>query len=227
MRLVCLMVLASFLLAGSVFAYTEVIYPSPDSPTGTNWIALRGVPFDPDPLTIFGDLNYIDGAIFRLDATTGGTEPYFSFQEPGGPFGGMLLGDGYWVNNSTGAEYTISYDGAPDGLPDGVGQKTDMWISLPGMTGGNGGTHWVGHPFDHPVPFVNVLVTDGTQTIPVMDAIAAGWLEGYWPYLDGPTQGTLQVDPDYIVGEPDLLPGHMYIVNTMKPNLALIIPPAQ
>lgn len=225
MRLVCLMVLASFLLAGSVFAYSEVIYPAPNGTTGANWIALRGVPFDPDPIAIFGDVDLIDGMIARLDPTSGGTEDYWSFQEPGGPFGGMLLGDGYWLNSTS--QYTINYDGAPDGLPDGAGQKTDMWISLPGVTGREGGFHWIGHPFNHEVPFVNVMVTDGTQTISVLDAIEAGWLDGYWAYLDAPSQGTLNVDPEELMGSPNLEPGRMYQVFTRKANLALIIPPAQ
>jgi len=225
MRLVT--ILALILLASAAFGqYSEVLYPGPGGSIGENWIALRGVPFDPTPAVIFGDEARIDdGRLQRLDASTQNVYGYLSFMPE--EFGGMLLGDGFTVLVDNGTGYTINYDGAPDGLPDGAGQKTDMWISLPGQTGMNGGQHFIGHPFDHAVPFVNVLVTDGTRTIPVMNAIAEGWLEGYWPYLDGPTQSVLQVDPDEIVGSPYLEPGHMYVVNTMKANLALIIPPAQ
>ena len=225
MKIACLLVLASLVLASAACAtnYQEVLYPHSSGAYGNNLIAMRGVPFDPDPISVFGDVNLIDGALSRLTPTSGNTETYFSFQEPGGPFGGMLLGDGYMIQVA-GSQVTISYDGVADGVPDGAGQMTDMWVSLPGVTGREGGYHMVGHPFDHNVLWANVQVTDGTQTIPVMDAVNLGWLDGYWAYLDAPTQSTFNVDPDEIMGSAYMEPGRAYIVFTRKSNIALIIP---
>lgn len=226
MRLAVLLALAGIMLASMVCAedYTEVLYPSPfPGYTGENWIAMRSVPFDPNPEIVFGDLSLIDdGRLQRRDPVTGNLEGFISFEPE--VFGGMLLGDGYKVYVQDGLQHTITYSGAPAGLPDGVGQLTDMWISLPGQSGMNGGMHWVGFPFNHPVLWTNVLVTDGTQTVPVLDAVNLGWLQGYWQYMDAPTQNLMQVDPDELSGSAYLEPGRTYEVITMKSNLALIIP---
>ena len=226
MRLVLVFVLVGILTASIACAvtYSEVLYPHPNGTTGVNWIALRGVPFNPDPIDIFGSVDLIDGFLSRLDPITANTETYFSFQEPEGPFGNMLLGEGYWVNVGDGIQHTINYEGAPDGLKDSNGVMTDMWISLPGRSGHNGGFHWVGFPFNHNVLWSDVLVTDGKETIPVMVAVDRGWLDGLWAYVDAPTQNTLNVDPDGIYGSDMLEPGRMYRVFTRKSNLALIIP---
>jgi len=227
-----LVALAGLLLSSAAFAqetYTETLYPAPDGTNGVNWIALRGVPFDPSPVTVFGDEMRIDGLMSKLDPVTGNTNTYFSFDAES--FGNLLLGDGFWVNNDSGNEYTISYQGVYDGVPSDLTNETtraatmtDMWISLPGQTGSNGGYHWVGFPFNHPIPWVNVKVTDGTQTLPVQDAVAAGWLLDFWAYMDGPSQSTFNVDPDGIMGADVLEPGRMYQVVTYRSNLALIIP---
>lgn len=226
MKIATFVILAGLLLATAACAvttYTETIYAG--VPSGDNWIALRGVPFYPDPVDVFGDLMMIDDArLSWLNAPTGSVEPYYSFQEPDGPFGKMLLGVGYTALNDSGSNYTIQYVGLDDGVPDESSKMTDMWISLPGLTGGTGGEHWVGFPFDHPVAWEDVQVTDGTQTIDVQTAVGLGWLDMYWQYRDGASQDVLQVDPDGIVGDSNLLPGAMYIVQTYKSNIALIIP---
>lgn len=223
--------LAGLLLSGVAFAattYTDTLYPSPGGGVGENWVALRGVPFDPAPAVVFGDETVIDdGRLSKLDGPTANVFGYYSYDPDS--FGKMLLGEGYIVMVTDDIEHAVSYSGIEDGVPsDPVNAPgttmTDMWVSLPGITGGSGGEHWIGHPFNHSVPFVNVKVTDGTQTLPVQDAIAAGWLEGYWTYLDAATQNVYQVDPDGINGSDQLEAGHMYIVRTLKNNLALIIP---
>lgn len=218
--------LMGLLLAGTANAetYTQTMY------SGCNWFALNGVPLDPAPSSIFvGEEGLIDGALTRLDPTNGNTIPWFSWDDPA-TFGGMLLGDGFRLNVEDGVDHTISYEGAPDGLPDANG-KTDMWISLPGFTGQEGGMHWIGTPYATPVLWSSILVTDGTKTVPVMDfddttedAVSLGWIEPYWAYLDAASGNTCYVDPDGIFGDPNMLPGQLFEVITHKSNLALIIP---
>ncbi|MEN6521497.1 MAG: hypothetical protein ABFD46_10170 [Armatimonadota bacterium] len=233
MRIACLVVMACLLLAVGATAatYTQILYPDTSGAYGANWIALKAVPFDPNPITVFGSVDLIDGTLSRLDPVTGNTEGYFSFQEPDGPFGNMLLGEGYWLNVTT-TSHTISYQGAVDGLgtestvTEGtkISSMTDMWISLPGPTGEEGGYHWVGFPFSHNVLWTDVKVTDGNETVPVLTAVSNGWLDGGWAYLDAATQSTYGVDPDEIMGSAYLEPGNMYQIFTRKANLALIIP---
>lgn len=231
MRKTALLVLAGLVLSSVAFAattYTETIYGLSGA-QAENWIAMRGVPFNPDPQAVFGGTSLIDdGLLNKLNAPMGGVDQYYSYQEPGGPFGNMLLGDGYVVYVNDGAEHTFSYSGVDDGVPSDptnpTTTMTDMWISLPGITGANGGSHWIGHPFNHNTLWTDVMVTDGTTTIPVTQAVADGWLEGSWQYMNAAFQGVEMIDPDGINGSPNMMPGHMYIVNTFKPNLALIIP---
>jgi len=105
---------------------------------------------------------------------------------------------------------------------------TDMWISLPGVSSDNpaypGGWHFVGNPFNHNVLWTDIKVTDGTETIDMITACELGWLDGYWEYLNGASQGISLVDFEGILGSEYLQPGHMYKVFTRKANLALIIP---
>lgn len=236
MKLVCLMILASLLLATAACAtttYTQVVYPAPGYPsvwdTGFNHFALKGVPLDPTPTSVFAGMpiGTGDAGLGRWDEINQGPVNY----DPDAPeaFGGMLLGVGYTLAvNPNDADpngtWTVSYDGVDDGIPDGVGQMTDMWISLPGLSGGdNGGMHWVGHPFDHDVLWTDVQVTDGTQTVSVQDAIGLGWLEGGWTYWDAVNQGPMTIDPDDEFGQ-YMHPGMMYLVPTLANNIALIIP---
>jgi hypothetical protein len=135
-------------------------------------------------------------------------------------FGGILLGEGYMINNSGSTAITVSYEGAPDGLPDSEGVGTDMWISLPG-----GSMHWMGNPFYHSVGFDQIMVTDGTQTLRMASAVSQNWLSGTWTTLDGQTQeettvGLASLNPD----DSFLRPTHMYKVQTYRQNLAVIIP---
>jgi hypothetical protein len=170
------------------------IYP------GENWISFPLIPLNTDPAEsyYFGSTpvdgifwqgsaqatdDLITGNLYSYDAYNGtwatygvGDFRYF------GHMGSAWFGDGYILNN-TGSQTTVSFTGIANGVPNASETKTDIWISLPGRYGQQGGVHWIGHPFNHNVPFVNVKVTDGLVTLPVMDAINQGWLQGHWGYL--------------------------------------------
>lgn len=232
MKLVCLTILACLVLATAACAtttYTQILYPAPGYPdvqdTGLNYFAMKGVPLNPDPAVILGNVP-IDGVLGRWDAVTASPISYDQFGPEG--FGGMLLGEGYQIainpnpDNTVDGTWTISYDGIDDGIPDGVNEMTDIWISLPGVTA-EGGLQWVGHPFNHDVLWEDVQVTDGTQTISVTDACNNGWLESAWQYWDPVSQSPMSIDifDDYGMY---MHPGISYVVPTLRSNLALIIP---
>lgn len=226
MRLVCLLVLAAMLLGCAAYAetYYEDLYPAPDGTIGANQFALRAVPLDPTPETILAGIPIVS----NLTLWDAENSCPISYDPDLGGFGGLLLGSGYSVNMEWNAAEVdghtrIQYDGAPDGLSTDQGTTgTDMWISLPGVSGmTDGGIHWVGMPFNHNVEWTTVKVTDGTETIDVMDAVGRGWLEGFWPYWDGVNQSPLNIDLDL---QPNMEPGKVYMVTTHRNNLALIIP---
>jgi hypothetical protein len=193
--------------------YGLSIYP------GENYFSLPAVPFNSDPVSVISDLNTIS-SLCRFDPVPNNMVSYTEwFPEE---FQGMVLGDGFyiWGGDET---YTTTYQGYPDALRDDNGNLTDICISLPGYTDSEGGPHWIGHPFNHQILWTNVLVTDGIKTIPVLDAVGQGWLEGGWTTWDAVNQGPISIDLDDPVNC-YMQPGYMYIVFTHKSNLALIIP---
>jgi hypothetical protein len=229
MRTACFVILISLLMASAAMAvttYTETIYiDNFFGSSGINWVALRGVPFNPAADVVLGDIARADGRLAKLDATVGGTLLWaFDWN--------MILGEGYVLENGESADYVISYEGVDNGVPDSTGAKTDMWISLPGLNEGlpgyPGGAHWIGNPYDSEVDVRSIQVTNGSKTIPFFDddsetedAVHLGWVEQYWNYRDNASQGSMYTDPEAF----DMLqPGRMYEVITHQPNLALIIP---
>lgn len=241
MKLTVMLTLVCMLLTGAAFAttYTNAIYPANGYPTvqdgGMNFFALKGVPTNGgDPMVI------LDSALSGLTGIYGwdpvlGNPKNFDPSEPSA-FGNFLLGEGYMVTVVPNSEdpdgkWTVSYTGAVDGLGTEsavtggtkVSGMTDMWISLPGVTGGNGGEHYIGFPFDHEILWESMLVTDGTETISVMDAVINGWIDSVWSWWDPVLQNPMVIDPS----DPSLMymkPGMMYDIVTYRPNLALIIP---
>jgi len=189
---------------------------------GWNQIAAPLVPFNPDPLAIFGSVP-VNGTLWRLNAPDQGMTPYDDLDPA--MFGNILLGDGYQISCDAGA--TISYDGVPDGVPDGSGNMTDMWISLPGnqLDGADaGGWHLIGQPFNHETNVVaNLSLTDGTTLKSWEEAVNAGWCEGVMWQLDAASGGMIDVGFD-LATDDHLRIGLGYQFQTFKDNLALIIP---
>ncbi len=192
-----------------------------------NRIAAPLVPFNPDPLSVFNGVNIV-GTLWRFDAPSQTGIPYDDLDPT--QFGNILLGDGYelFCDAPMGATVaTVSYDGVPDGVPDGAGVKTDMWISLPGnqLDGVDaGGWHIIGQPFDHDTSVVNNLIlTDGTTAKTWEEAAAAGWCDSVMWALDAASATGIDVGFD-LATEDHLRAGKGYQFHTNKDNLALIIP---
>jgi hypothetical protein len=143
----------------------------------------------------------------------------------------VLLGDGYYYYaNET--HSVVSYDGVPDGVPDGSGNMTDMWISLPGNQfdgKDKGGWHMIGHPFNHDVTSDkgsgtgdNLFFTDGTTLKTWGEAVDAGWVDGTLSGWDSGTSFTITYDG--LGDRMDLQAAHAYWLLTYRDNLAMIIP---
>jgi hypothetical protein len=213
---------------------------------GWNLISVPTVPVDSNPYTVFDKApGGIDFMLSGWDPTSGGKP----FEGDVDSFGGVLLGDAFWLYVDSGlGGAKISYTGLEDGVPtDGV--MTDMWISLPGNSvdaytnpdpngdpnKNGGGWHLVGCPFNHPV-CVNkkdatqnesyigdrVLFTDGTEVKTWYDAVMAGWVD-YKMSGNDPVSGGFDIQYDGGGLDTSLQPGTGYWLNTYKDNLAMII----
>ncbi len=140
-----------------------------------------------------------------------------------------LLGDGFWLYNDGGSTVHVTYDGVPSGVPDGSGNKTDMWISLPGK-GDGGSWHIIGVPFDNDIICDdgdglggNIKFTDGTQMLDWDSAFQAGWVNDRFSGWNAATGG-FDVSYNGETEDDTLRAGHGYWVQTYVPNMAMILP---
>lgn len=225
--LACLLVLVASAVCSAATAMYDVYQ-------GFNLIAAPIVPFNSDPTVVFaGSHDGVDGTLSRWDPTNGGV--YYDSLDPGG-FGNILLGEGYWLQQTGTGHITI--DGVLDGVPDGSGKKTDMWISLPGNQAdagvnppSGGGWHLIGNPFDDVIPVDSgsgvgdrIKFTDGTVLLNWSEAANPpyAWVSAT---LSGwtPAGGGVDVQFDGLGSDDSLRPGMGYWLQTTKDNIAMII----
>jgi len=212
-----------FVISAACFA--ETVTAVLDLYSTKNLMALPNVPTNPDPYEVLATSGIEpDGNLTRWNTATNGYRAY----DAGLPelYGGMLIGDGFWLNGNS--SMVITYDAIPDGIPDDSGTMTDIWISLPGRGLGTGGKHLVGTPFAHNVDTDSdggnnlgdrIKFTDGTQLLSWGDAADAGWVAYTFQYWTGVGYRDLSYDS----GE-QMYAGRAYWVGTAKDNLAMIIP---
>lgn len=226
------LVLALVLVVGGAAVADSVTF---DTYAKLNMISAPLVPLNPDATSVFSNFDLVFTTnLSRWDSPSQSMVSYDPWAStPGGDFGNVLLGDGYWLIDPNQNTYTVT--GIPDGVPDGSGQMTDMWISLPGNQYDGkdaGGWNMIGQPFNHDTPIStdpnnptgdNIFVTDGTTLLTLGEADAAGWLDGMFSYWDGSTQ-TMMTAGFFFNDDDSLRPGKGYYIKTKKDNLALIIP---
>lgn len=189
---------------------------------GYETVACPIVPFDPEPSAVFNGLDFENGspALMRMDAVSKNLVTYDYWSMPDTAFGGILLGDGYLVWNDTGASATMTINGVPDGVPDALGNKTDMWISLP-----KAGWSLIGYPYNTPLTIDQdtgdpIFFTDGTSVKRWDAAVTAGWIGDNIQRFNG--IGWSLAGFNYY-DEDQLLPGKGYYIYTNVDNLAMII----
>lgn len=197
--------------------------------TGFNMIAVPIVPFDSTPAAVFANVfaqypnNQPFGALSTLDFGSGKA---YDPINPGG-FGGVMLGQGYWLKPKTAAA-SVTFTGFPDGLADTTGgAQTDMWISLPGASDGvNGAWHMFGQPFDHNTYPADIRFTDGTDVKTWAEAVALNWVYNTATGCDIALKGgNFTVSYDSLFSRDTCFRArHGYQIRTKKANLAMIIP---
>ena len=228
-----------FVVAGCSFAAQVATY---DVYGNWNMVGLPLVPFNPVPTNMVDGVfdpvfdEFAGGSLQRWDSPTQSMIAYTMFDP--GPFGNCLLGDGYWLQlpgDATVLVGSVSYSGVDDGVPDGGGNMTDMWISLPGnQFDGNDAGGWcmISQPYNHdtsfdkvPMSFTgdNILVTDGTVTKTLAEAATSGWLDEPFQFWNGALD-SMQTAGYFFADDDHMRAGQGYWVRTRKDNLALIIP---
>jgi hypothetical protein len=230
--LIIAMVLVIAVAAGAMAVTTGTatldLYPR------ANQICPSLIPFNPIPLdfstqnpsgTFNTWMELLDADwLKRLEPTTQSEQQYFiEWQPPSG----MLAGEGYiaWTQYDTPGSDVVrsfSYDGVDI-------SDTDLYISLPGLASGGGGSHWIGmtYPKDKIINYFDIVVTDGSQSYTMLDIYTgengapSDWINPTFIYLDPTSQSEYGL-PDEGPGA-DLYGGQAYRVQTLKSNLALII----
>lgn len=234
----------AFYLTVALLMVAGVAYATPggdgdiDVYTGMNTIGISRVPFVAEPWNAGGTGVFnpeftniqLHGRLYKVDATTGAYNTWNRFSPAA--FGNCLLGDGYWLNNTTGVQKSVVYTAVADGVPSN-NVMTDMWVSLPGnqLDGEDkGGNHLIGLPFDHQTNINktltngdNIFVTDGTELKTLKDAATAGWCLDTFSYWDNASGQYRTARPRF--GTVNYLsPDRGYWFTTKLDNLALIIP---
>ena len=202
----------------STFSFAATI----DIYNGYNCIALPNVPINPAPDSVLSG-GILDGYLSRFDAV-GGSDVTYSAWAPE-EFGGMILGDGYWLYSDMDIDYI--YDGLANGVPT-AGVKTDMWISLPGNQYDgvdNGGWHLIGNPYAEPVNYGYIWFTDGKDLLSWPDANVAGWVGDQFQGFTGLYQSAYCIVALGWGDGDELLSARGYYFLTFKDNLAMIIKP--
>jgi|GEM_PF-839279 len=186
-------------------------------------ISLPCIPLIPDPESVFDGFN-IYGNLVSWDPAYQAYNIYdYTMPET---FGGMLLGEGYWLSGLVGQQ--ISYKSLPSGIPaDGI--MADTWISLPGKNDGvnAGGSHLVGCPYNGNVPIGNIQFTDGIDVLSWPQAKMAGWVGSSMSYWTGSDYRSIKSDGTSSVTE--LHSGVGYWLESYLDNISMIVtapPPA-
>ncbi|MDH7482939.1 MAG: FlgD immunoglobulin-like domain containing protein [Armatimonadota bacterium] len=177
-----------------------------------NIIGLPACPKEWDPMVVFNGYDPAAGNLWRWEAMASSFFVYDQWDPV--PFGGMLLGDGYYLLPDS--DWALSFEG--------LYRTDDQWISLPI---GNNSWTLIGHPFNHNTWLSDVKVHTGGAVMTIADAANAGLLatEGWW--LDNTTGSLMTVDlPENWPPSCKLLVWHGYFIRSMAPQISLIIPNA-
>lgn len=200
----------------------QLDYASPDGllNPGFNQFALPGLPDDPYPPRLLanfdpGDGSGLDARLVRWNATDQ-REIRWSMADGGALFGTLQLGDGYQLTVRDGETPTIGFSGYRADL-------ADRWLSLPKT-----GLTLLGYPFDFPLNWFDVQVTDGFKTVSITEAARKenpAWINSVATFYDSTRRETLRVgliddNPDTVV----LLPWYGYFVTSKRDDLALLLP---
>ncbi len=148
----------------------------PAGPAGTSdGVEHSAKPWDPPVVLTGGDPFALDARMYRWESCDQSLYTWDMWSDDHtmnlmwGPFGGALLGDGYWMNMP--AAQPINYSGKVS--------RMDQWISIC-----QAGWILIGHPKPHDIALEDVTVHDGGQVVTLLQASQwnLNWLNsmGYW-----------------------------------------------
>lgn len=174
-----------------------------------------------DPPMVFagGDPAQLDSSMQRWESCTQGLYIYDIWSDDHtstggwGPFGGVILGDGYWLTGLT-DPFDVTYPGIPSFF--------DEWVSVcePGWA-------LIGHPKDNDMPWADASVHNGNSIESLFNASlhGLGWLNSYGFWWDATSQGLCDVGiPDDFPTYEDLYRTHGYWFEFYQGNKSLVFP---
>jgi hypothetical protein len=218
MRIVslCIVCLAALLLIAQPSMAVSVDWATIVLNPGDNWVASPVVPFDSAPASVFSGID-LNSNLTYWDPLQQQTIVYDSAHPE--KYSPVLMGDGYIVRNAGSSAVICRYQGVNIG-------DTDAYIPLYGAASGGGGMNWIGISYMSDVLIDNVVVTNGSESGRVGDAIQWGWLAPTWTTMNSATQTIERVGMTGQQGADTnwLRSGHMYKVQTYQSNLAFILP---
>ena len=132
--------------------------------------------------------------------------------EPNGPFGGALLGDGYWLTPP--ADWSLGYASLPSTL--------DQWVAT-----GPQGWRLIGHPQQAEALMEDLRVHSGNEIKTLYDAslYGAGWVNSVGTFWDNALSGSRDVGlPDDACFDDTLRPWKGYWFAFLQDDKAFLIP---
>lgn len=172
---------------------------------GWNQVGIPCTPVNPLPSAIFSGIN-IESNLFRWDGAY-----YIRYNAANaGEFGGMQRGMGAWLKlTQTGS---FGYEGLSDS------GACDMRISLPKR-----GWYMISQPFTTATACSDLLMTDGTQTKTMDQAVQSHWVKSV-AYWWNNAADSYQLTSLTASSSGSLQPWRGYWIRTYVDDLALIIP---
>jgi hypothetical protein len=157
-----------------------------------------------------------DGRVYRVEAANRSLYMYDMWSEPNGAFGGMLLGDGYWVllDEAWAVDYT-GLAGPAHEIPQWIASSApECWMQM-------------AHPQDHNTETTDIKMSDGGVVKSFFDASQWGvnWVysTGYW--WNNLEQSLYDIAlPDDWPSTTTMVPWHGYQFLVHEPNRAWIVP---
>jgi len=181
--------------------------------TSYNGDPIGPLPFEcPQVLAPTKDPFEVDGRVYRVESANLSQYTYDMWSEPNGWFGGMLLGDGYWVLLDV--AWAVDYTGLI---------QTPQWIATcePGA--------WVliGHPQAENTETTDIQMSNGGRVLSFFDAsgYGANWVQSIGFWWDNEFQNQYDIGlPDDWAWTTTMQPWHGYTFLMNEPNRAWIIP---
>jgi hypothetical protein len=168
--------------------------------TGSNLLAIPGIPRYPDPETVFYGCPGGPGIqlTWYLQRWVVNTQNWMYYGYCGeAPWGNCVIGEGYSLTIPSDGNHCYVYDRTP--------VTGDQILYLPLGSNPQGKLEFIGNPFDANRPWSGVKVSDGVTLMTLQQAISAGWIHsvlkwngGAWVTINTSTE-SMEARKGYLV----------------------------